>query len=172
MTMETHEDSEVELVERTIAFTDLVESTPLAEREGDLELLRQLRILKYLTRISTRSWGGEVVKDVGDGNMLAFEQAAPAVSAAIEIQRQGLKVGLPLRVGADHGLIAQVDGDYIGLVANVAARLTMLGAAGEVSLSGRVVRIAKLGGRCVPTRVRGLRRRVPVRTLVVRNAAN
>ena len=147
--------NDVEFVERTIVFTDIVRSTEFADRNGDLDIV-------------AASFAGEVVKGVGDGSMIVFADPHDAVAAAIELQRLAIRADIPLRVGADYGLVAPFRNDYIGLVANVAARLTNLANEHEILLSQRVADAANLPGRCRPRAVRGLAVRTKVRSICVR----
>jgi adenylate cyclase len=71
----------------TLVFTDIVDSTGLAEALGDTAWAELISRHESIIRQATASQGGTVVKLLGDGSMLAFESARAAVRAAIEIQR-------------------------------------------------------------------------------------
>lgn len=154
---------------RTIVFTDVVGSTSYADANGDESYAGLLDVHDDLVRSTVEAAGGQFVKTIGDGAMLAFEDAAAAVGAAIEIQRRSIAAGIPLRAGADHGpIVVCAEGDYRGLVANIAARLTMLAGAGEVKVTDRVARAAHLAGATRLCAIRGVNVRQRVRTLTVR----
>ncbi len=67
----------------TLAFTDIVDSTVLAESVGDVAWAEIIGTHESAIRSITESQGGAVVKVLGDGSMLAFESAR----AAVEIRR-------------------------------------------------------------------------------------
>jgi class 3 adenylate cyclase len=158
-----------EHVVRTIMFTDVIGSTSYADENGDDSYALLLDEHDRIVRAAALVAGGQFVKTTGDGAMLAFEDAASAITAAIDLQRRSIMAQIPLRVGADHGLIVECPGgDYRGLVANIAARLTMLADAGEVKVTDRVARAARLVGRTRPCSIRGVHTRQRVRTLTVR----
>ena len=98
----------------TLLFTDLVDSSRLLEEFGEEEAERLRRILFSLLREAVVARGGEEVKNLGDGLMVAFGSAAAAVDAAAAMQaavhahnhrsgqpalqvRIGLHVGEPIR---------------------------------------------------------------------------
>src|SRR5947209_2850240 len=103
----------------TLLFTDVVDSTGLLERVGDDEAERLRRTLFALLRDAVVARGGEEVKNLGDGLMVAFTSAVAAVEAATAVQRAvarhnsrrqgppvlvrvGLHVGEPIRDEADY----------------------------------------------------------------------
>ena len=70
-----------------ICFTDIVGSTELLTRLGD-DRFDDLRRRHFdLLERQVEAHGGEVVKSLGDGLMLAFGSASDAVSAAVAMQR-------------------------------------------------------------------------------------
>src|SRR5688500_4117065 len=86
----------------TIVFTDVVGSTELAERLGDLRFHELMTAHKEVLVQATVENGGRVVKDLGDGLMLVFPSARAAAVAAAEMQ-QGNGEELPLKVGIHTG---------------------------------------------------------------------
>src|SRR5262245_33540005 len=105
----------------TLLFTDIVGSTPLAERLGDLRWLALLREHNAIVRDYIARYGGFEVKTIGDAFIIAFGSARRALLCAIDIQhgisrysaehpehpvrvRIGLHTGEPVREGNDfHG---------------------------------------------------------------------
>ena len=89
--------------------------------------------------------GGRVVKTVGDGFLMEFRSAVPAVKAAMAISgkaaasRNGPRgLSLRLRMGIHSGTVFPSDDDLLGNCVNVASRLQSLAAPGEICLSGTV----------------------------------
>ena len=114
----------------TLLFTDLVGSTELFARLGDDagDRLRQEHFA--LLRKAAGEHGGEEVKTLGDGLMVAFGSALAAVSCAVGMQRRiaeqrehtdGAPVGL--RIGLNAGEVIISEDDYFGTPVIVAKRL-------------------------------------------------
>lgn len=119
----------------TLVFTDVVDSTPLAESVGDdrwAELIAQ-----HETAIGTvtSSHGGTVVKFLGDGSMLAFESARAALRAAVDIQNAMVDAPFSMRIGVHTGEVKRTAGDLFGLTVNKAARVAAATGAGGIMIS-------------------------------------
>ena len=71
----------------TLLFTDQVGSTETLQRLGDEEGERLRRAHFGLLREAAAMHGGEEVKNLGDGLMVAFVSAVDAVACAITIQQ-------------------------------------------------------------------------------------
>jgi class 3 adenylate cyclase/ketosteroid isomerase-like protein len=119
----------------TLVFTDIVDSTGLAQSVGDgawAEIIGKHE--KDVERI-TADAGGTVVKFLGDGSMLAFDSARAAVRASVEIQRVALKGQFVLRVGIHTGEVIRTDNDLYGVTVNKAARVAASAGPGEIMVS-------------------------------------
>ncbi len=136
----------------TIVFTDLVGSTAMAARLGeeaaDAHRQRHFALLERAARVS----GGEVVKNLGDGVMVAYGAAADALSGAVEMQqaidadnRRGRGLPMGLRVGMALGDVTFEEGDYFGAPVIQAARLCARAEGGQI-LAAEVVSVLA-GGR-------------------------
>ncbi len=118
-------------IRRTVVFTDLHGST------GVFETLGNARATEVITR--TTAWigtqcelvGGRLIKTLGDGVLVLFENSNSALQAVIGLQRgysQQLlqfppEFSMPLRIGVACGEVEMVDGDCYGDAVNVASRL-------------------------------------------------
>ena len=126
--------------EVAIAFTDLEGFSEFALEAGDEAAIRLLRDVGHAVEPVVRGAGGEVVKRLGDGMMVVFDDPRAGVEAlrescanvaAIEADgytpclRAGLHVGRPRRLG----------GDYLGVDVNIAARLADEASGGELLVS-------------------------------------
>ena len=69
-------------------FTDIVDSTRLAETLGDEAWDGVIRIHDRTVRAAVAEQGGEEVKATGDGFFLAFADVDQAIEAAVTIQRR------------------------------------------------------------------------------------
>ena len=85
------------------------------------------------------SSGGEVVKTLGDGAMIAFEATQPAAHAAIEIQRTMEARHEPppirVRIGIHVGDVIRTTDDYVGHAVNKAARIAAAARGGQIMVS-------------------------------------
>ena len=130
----------VTTVEGAIAFTDIVGFTEFTALRGDeaaLELLaRQDRVVHQAI-----AGQGRIVKNLGDGLMLWFDDPCAAVRSSLALQerleKESMTDDLPLwvRIGIHFGRPARRGQDLIGHDVNVAARIVALAAPGEVLVS-------------------------------------
>lgn len=130
----------VRTVEGAIAFTDIVGFTEFTALQGDeaaLDLLaRQDRVVE-----ETIAGQGQVIKNLGDGLMLWFDDPCAAVRSALALQerfeKESMIDDLPLwvRIGVHFGRPVRRGQDLIGHDVNVAARIVDLAAPGEVLVS-------------------------------------
>jgi hypothetical protein len=121
---------------KTVLFVDVRDSARLYETMGDIAAETIIRRSIAVCDRHIRTAGGRVVKNLGDGLMALFGDAAAAVAAAQEIQLELSKQGmLRLAVGLHAGQFIEKDGDIYGDVVNVASRLCSLARAGEILAS-------------------------------------
>jgi class 3 adenylate cyclase len=120
----------------TILFTDLVGSTELLARAGDEEAQRIFRAHHDLLAETAAAHGGEEVKWLGDGLMVAFGSAAGAVRAAVAMQQASRwpvhGERLAIRAGLNAGEALRDATDYFGLPVVVARRLCDTAQGGEI----------------------------------------
>ena len=122
----------------TVMFTDIANSTGLTEDLGDDEWSRVLSAHRELVRTLFAGYGGEVVGTQGDGCLGRFPTPADAVLCAVEVQkeiaqtREDTRFPMQVRIGIHAGEAVQEDGDLIGRVVNVAARVTAETNPGEI----------------------------------------
>jgi class 3 adenylate cyclase len=142
-----------------VMFSDIVDSTRLAEEVGDEEWTGVVGRYREFVRAAFAGRGGEEVGTQGDGFLAQFPSPADAVLCAIDIQRdiEGVAaagLGLQLRIGVHAGEAVHDDGDLIGRVVNLAARVTGEADPGEILVTEPVADY--LGGR-MQLQDRGLR---------------
>lgn len=115
----------------TILYTDVVGSTQLRARLGDVEADLLRRRHDEILGAAVAKHGGSVVKGLGDGILAAFGATAEAVNAAHEIQRSIDRANrqgrddrrMEVRVGISAGDVSWEDGDCHGTPVVTAARL-------------------------------------------------
>jgi class 3 adenylate cyclase len=142
-----------------VMFSDIVDSTRIAEEVGDEEWIGVVARYREFVRAAFASRGGEEVGTQGDGFLAQFPSPADAVLCAIDIQRdvEGVAaagLGLQLRIGVHAGEAVHDDGDLIGRVVNLAARVTGEAEPGEILVTEPVADY--VGGR-LQLQDRGLR---------------
>jgi class 3 adenylate cyclase len=72
---------------RVIMFTDMKDSTAITTRLGDTKALELFRTHNSITRDALKEHNGREIQHTGDGFMVSFVSASPAVDCAITIQR-------------------------------------------------------------------------------------
>ncbi len=132
--------SAVRALQGAIVFTDLAGFTEFTALRGDEAALNLLSLQERLIRLEMGD-RGRVVKELGDGLMLWFDDPGEAVCNALafqeEFERRSWAEELPLwvRIGIHYGRPAARGEDLIGHDVNVAARIVDLAAPGEVLVS-------------------------------------
>ena len=119
----------------TLVFTDIVDSTVLAEALGDTAWADLISRHESTIRKVTASQGGTVVKLLGDGSMLAFESARAAVRAAVDIQRASDHAAFGIRIGVHTGEVIRTAHDLFGVTVNKAARVASAADSGTILIS-------------------------------------
>jgi len=123
-----------------IGFVDLSGYTALAGTLSPADLATLLvRFEDTVADVATTN-GGRLVKLIGDGAMFVCESASAGCRAALDLSdRLGADQSLPpARIGADHGSVLSLSGDYYGDVVNRAARLVAVARPGTVVVSDAV----------------------------------
>jgi uncharacterized protein (TIGR02246 family) len=119
----------------TLMFTDIVDSTALAQSVGDVAWSTMIGAHEGNVRRIAGAHGGTVVKFLGDGSMLAFESARAAVRSAIEVQRSCEAEPYTVRIGIHTGEVIRTADDLLGLTVNKAARVAAAAAGGSIMVS-------------------------------------
>jgi adenylate cyclase len=140
--------AESRVVSGTVMFTDIVGFTEFTALRGDSEMLD---LLARQERIVTEELpsSGRIVKELGDGLMLWFDDACDAIETGLRLQeRFDTEAGedeLPLwvRIGIHTGQQSRRGADLVGHDVNVASRIVNLAASGEVLASESTVRGAE-----------------------------
>jgi class 3 adenylate cyclase len=128
----------------TIAFTDIEDSLRLNAFLGDHRWLDVLRAHNDVVKRTTEDHGGTVVKNQGDGFMLAFASARRAATCAQAIETAVTETfrdpGSPIRVriGLHVGETVHEGDDHFGHAVNYAARVASAAAGGEIVVSSLV----------------------------------
>jgi adenylate cyclase len=137
--------------ELTIVFTDLADFSSWALDAGDTRAVMLLRAVGSAVEPELCSRGGEIVKRLGDGLMVVFDDPVRAVEAAHASARalEGVQVDghcPQLRAGLHVGRPRRIGGDYFGVDVNIAARVAEAAGPGEVLVSEAVHERIAAGG--------------------------
>jgi class 3 adenylate cyclase len=133
----------------TILFTDIEGSTALAQRLGDKAYHALLAEHNRILREQVARHGGQEVKSMGDGFMVAFASAARALSCAVNIQKafaaynaerasahaEPVEAPINVRIGLNTGESIEEAGDYFGTAVTLAARIAARAQGGQVLVS-------------------------------------
>jgi class 3 adenylate cyclase len=123
---------------RAFVFTDIVDSTRLAETLGDEQWGGVMQWHAQAVRSTVAEHGGEVVKSTGDGFFLAFQDIDRAVEAAIALQRRFAEhreregYAPAVRIGINAAEASQAGSDYSGRGVNLAARVCAAASGDEI----------------------------------------
>lgn len=123
---------------RTVLFVDIVGSTNVAARLGDRAWAALLgRFHATVTDVAT-AHDGRVVKQIGDGSLVTFEQPGRALACARDVVLSSRELDLDVRVGLHMGECEVSSDDVLGMAVVVAARVQEQAASGEVLVSHTV----------------------------------
>ena len=134
----------------SILFCDLVGSTELMTRVGDVSADGIRRSCFAAWRRALADHRGTEVKVTGDGLMACFPSAAEAVEGAAGLQEETARLdldrpdlGLTLRVGISSGDASFDDGDWYGTPVVEAARLCAAADPGQILAAEIVIALAR-----------------------------
>ncbi len=127
-----------------VMFTDIVNSTNLAEALGDESFRSMISAHRSFVRACVEEHHGIDVNTKGDGFFLRFTRPTDAVDCAMALQRrltdlreQGSFVPR-IRIGLHAGEALRDEDDLIGRVINLAARVVDCAAADEILVTEQV----------------------------------
>ncbi len=116
-----------------VAFVDLTGFTRFTEEHGDEVAAGIALRLGEVTAETVAPFGGRVVKLLGDGVLVRFDDAATAVEGTLQLLVALPTAGLPSgHAGVAAGPLIVREGDVFGRTVNLAARIS------DVAPDGRV----------------------------------
>jgi pimeloyl-ACP methyl ester carboxylesterase len=122
----------------TVMFTDIVDSTKRAAKEGDRRWRDLIKRHDELTRRQLDRFRGREVKALGDGFLATFDGPARAIECACAVRDGVGPLGLELRAGLHTGECELDRHDVRGIAVNIGARVGALAEANEVLVSSTV----------------------------------
>lgn len=126
-------------VELSLLFCDLKDFTAYAEAAGDESAARAVERLSAVVAEESGE-GSRLLKALGDGFMLVYDEPAEAVEAGLRIIGSMRGPGsLGVHASAHHGTAVAREGDYYGGAVNLAARLLQQAGRDELVATAAVV---------------------------------
>jgi class 3 adenylate cyclase/GTPase SAR1 family protein len=120
-----------------LVFTDMVDSTALANEIGN-EAMEHVRRAHFRQgRALAQDRGGYEIKTIGDAHMVAFRTAVEALDFALAFYAAPGHARVQLRAGIHVGQVLIKAGDAFGAMVNYTARVADLANQGEIWLSDR-----------------------------------
>lgn len=130
----------------TILSLDLVGSTPLAARIGDVAWRDLLARHYAAVRAELATFQGTEIDTAGDGLLATFTVPAQAIRFGRRVQAIDRALGLAARIGVHTGEVEQEEHAIRGIAVVVAARIAGLADADEIFVSGTVRDLAAGSG--------------------------
>jgi adenylate cyclase len=134
---------------QVIFFSDIVGSTDLLRRLGDVRAQEVTRAHNAIIRACLRQHDGIELQQTGDGFMVSFASASGAMACALAIHRAlaehnrlDPKTSLQVRIGLHAGEPLPEEGRLFGAAVNAAARICAQARGGEVLVSEAVRQLA------------------------------
>ena len=123
----------------TVLFTDIVGSTEQASNLGDRSWKDLLENHDRIVQRQLNRYGGQLVKNTGDGVLATFDGPARAVQCAGAVREALQQLGLQIRAGIHTGEIERRGEDVAGIAVHLAQRVQGLATPGEILVSRTVV---------------------------------
>ena len=128
-------DENTERVLGAVLFTDIVDSTAVAESLGPGRWRELVGTHNERIQLELDRFRGRLVKTTGDGVLALFDGSERAVRAAAAICVAAGSLGISIRAGIHTGEIEIAAGDVRGMAVHVAARVMAVAGAGQVYVS-------------------------------------
>ena len=129
-----------------VLFTDMVNSTTIAEELGDRRWKALTAQHHRIVRRELKRFGGREIDTAGDGFFASFREPAAAIACACSASAAVRELGVEIRAGVHFGECEQLGRKLSGITVVVGARIMALGGAGEVLVSGTAAELARGAG--------------------------
>ena len=128
-------DEKTQRVLGAVLFTDIIDSTALAESMGPSRWRELVAAHNERIQFELDRFRGRLVKTTGDGVLALFDGSERAVRAAAAICLAAKALGLSIRAGVHTGEVEVAAGDVRGLAVHVASRVMALAGPSQVYVS-------------------------------------
>jgi class 3 adenylate cyclase len=133
-------------LEVAILFADVVGSTQLYDKFGDIKASETVAICLDVMKDATHQFNGTVIKTIGDEVMSTFKSVDEAMNAAVMMQvkisadsKQDDHIPVSIRIGCHYGPVVQEQNDIFGAAVHTANRMTSQAKSRQIVLSGSTV---------------------------------
>ena len=129
---------------RAIMFTDIVGSTEMTARLGDVMGVEVVRAHDAIVRRWLEHYGGSEIKHLGDGVFASFADAPASVACALAIQKDLAAHNeltanpISIRIGIPAGEPVEEKDDLFGSAVQIAARICDVAEANTIVVSAAV----------------------------------
>ncbi|MFO1154723.1 MAG: DUF4242 domain-containing protein [Rhodospirillales bacterium] len=129
---------------RSVMFTDIVDSTGMTARLGDVRAVEMVRAHDAMVRRALATCHGREVKHTGDGIMASFDNVTAAVACACATQEafaafsRNSSERLRIRIGIHAGEPVEDSNDLFGATVQIAARICQMAEAETILVSETV----------------------------------
>ena len=135
------------MAELTVIFADLTGSTGVFESLGNIKATLAITRLTQWIGSVCENHNGYVIKSLGDGVLVLFQESHNAIEASIQLQQVHQKrilkwpepLKMRLQIGMARGDVVEQDGDCYGDAVNVASRLSDLSGPEQILASNAVI---------------------------------
>ncbi|MGZ8641107.1 MAG: adenylate/guanylate cyclase domain-containing protein [Actinomycetota bacterium] len=127
-------------------FTDMVDSTAVAEEMGDRRWKTLTKRHHGIVRRELKRFGGREIDTAGDGFFATFREPAAAIACASAASEAVRELGVEIRAGVHFGECEQIGKNLSGITVVVGARIMALGGGGDVLVSGTVAELTRGAG--------------------------
>jgi class 3 adenylate cyclase len=129
-----------------ILFTDMVDSTMVAEELGDRRWKALIDQHHRIVRQQLKRFGGRELDTAGDGFFASFREPAAAIACACAAAEAVRDLGIQIRAGVHFGECERIGKKLGGISVVVGARIMALGGAGDVLISSTAAELTKGAG--------------------------
>jgi class 3 adenylate cyclase/streptogramin lyase len=126
-----------------VLFTDMVNSTTVAEELGDRRWKALTAQHHRIVRRELKRHGGREIDTAGDGFFATFREPAAAIACACAASAAVRELGVEIRAGVHFGECEQLGKKLSGITVVVGARIMALGGAGDILVSGTAAELAR-----------------------------
>jgi class 3 adenylate cyclase/streptogramin lyase len=129
-----------------VLFTDMVNSTTVAEELGDRRWKALTAQHHRIVRRELKRFAGREIDTAGDGFFATFREPAAAIASACAASEAVHELGVEIRAGVHFGECEQLGKKLSGITVVVGARIMALGGACDVLVSGTAAELARGAG--------------------------
>jgi class 3 adenylate cyclase len=156
---------------RTVMMADVVGSTALYEKIGNIAAKQQVGGCLDALSNAVESHTGRVVKSLGDGILSAFDSPEQAVMSAIAMCELTPRHDLEIRIGLHSGEVVEDAGDIFGDAVNTVSRIADLAKPSEILITKSLVEglppfVKSLVRRVQPVFVKGKKEPIELFTIL------